>query len=316
MAGGIGWRSRAAPSGRSERTSAPRWVNSGWCKAVNAGATMQRLRSRMPVGPPRRQRFVVHRGTAGSAASTPGVYFRGTGGRYSPWRKEPDRRSEPIPRVASPRFCPRPRGEERVAVRSSARCPDEHSHPGSGEMGARPEAQVESLQMRRRTFGALSGLVVAVVAIVVITQVFTTGGTPSQTQGSTSTAPKTAQTTPGGDQNNEAQQQHSSKWAAGDPDSAAAKPGGADSAATRPGEGPVGGLEAYLAAQRTYPATVIPPAIAATAETTFEKIAKKDARRVIPRPRATNGSYSGRRRMRPSRASHPSPGRRTARRAG
>jgi len=131
--------------------------------------------------------------------------------------------------------------------------------------------------MRRRTFGALSGSVVAVVAIVVMTQVFTTGGTPGQTQGSTGTAPNAVQTTPGGDQNDEAQQGHSSKWVAGDPDSAAAKPGGADSAETTPGEGPVGGLEAYLAAQRTYPATVIPPAIAARAETTFEKIAKKDA---------------------------------------
>jgi hypothetical protein len=44
------------------------------------------------------------------------------------------------------------------------------------------------------------------------------------------------------------------------------------------GEGPLNGYEAYLAAQRTYPANVIPPAIAARAETTFEKLAAKDAK--------------------------------------
>jgi hypothetical protein len=63
------------------------------------------------------------------------------------------------------------------------------------------------------------------------------------------------------------------KFAAGDPDSAQATPG----------EGPIGGLDAYLAAQRAYPAQEIPPAIAQQAEATFEKIAKKDALTGDPR---------------------------------
>jgi len=45
-----------------------------------------------------------------------------------------------------------------------------------------------------------------------------------------------------------------------------------------PGVGPADGYEAYLAAQRTYPANVIPPAIAARAEATFEGLAAKDAK--------------------------------------
>jgi len=54
--------------------------------------------------------------------------------------------------------------------------------------------------------------------------------------------------------------------------------GDADAAHATPGEGPVRGYDAYLAAARTYPANVIPPAVAAKAETTFDKIAKKDAK--------------------------------------
>src|SRR5919197_1415864 len=42
-----------------------------------------------------------------------------------------------------------------------------------------------------------------------------------------------------------------------------------------PGEGPVGGYEAYLSAAKTYPANVIPPALVKNAEKTFDKIAQQ-----------------------------------------
>jgi len=44
------------------------------------------------------------------------------------------------------------------------------------------------------------------------------------------------------------------------------------------GEGPLGGFDAYLSAQRTYPANVIPPAIVERADATFSAIADKDAK--------------------------------------
>ncbi len=56
------------------------------------------------------------------------------------------------------------------------------------------------------------------------------------------------------------------KAAAGDP----------DAAADSPGEGPIGGWDAYLAAARAYPADAIPPAIAEKAKATFAKIARAD----------------------------------------
>jgi hypothetical protein len=59
-----------------------------------------------------------------------------------------------------------------------------------------------------------------------------------------------------------------SKFAGGDPDAAA-------TSADTPGEGPVGGYEAYLSAAKTYPANVIPPAFVQNAKNTFEKIAKQ-----------------------------------------
>ena len=46
------------------------------------------------------------------------------------------------------------------------------------------------------------------------------------------------------------------------------------SAVAGPGEGPLGGYEAEKAAQLTYPANVIPLAVSAKAEATFEKIKK------------------------------------------
>jgi hypothetical protein len=92
--------------------------------------------------------------------------------------------------------------------------------------------------MRGRTYAIIGG-VAAISAIAAIAIAFSTGG-PARA--------------------------HVSKFGAGDPDSARATPG----------EGPVGGFDAYLAAERAYPATDIPPAIAARGEQTFEAIAKKD----------------------------------------
>src|SRR2546425_2909698 len=55
------------------------------------------------------------------------------------------------------------------------------------------------------------------------------------------------------------------KFAAGDPTA---------SRTDTPGEGPVGGYDAYLSAARTYPANEIPPSVVQNARATFEKIAK------------------------------------------
>ncbi len=63
------------------------------------------------------------------------------------------------------------------------------------------------------------------------------------------------------------EQAHVGKFAGGDPDQQQ------QSSATTPGEGPAGGFEAYLAAQRTYPADEIPPAVSAQAALTFDAIA-------------------------------------------
>src|ERR1700756_5616894 len=64
-----------------------------------------------------------------------------------------------------------------------------------------------------------------------------------------------------------------SKFAGGDPDQVQAA-----TSATTPGEGPVGGWEAYRSAARTYPADEIPPAVVANARATFEQIAAADAK--------------------------------------
>ncbi len=66
------------------------------------------------------------------------------------------------------------------------------------------------------------------------------------------------------------QQAHVGKFAGGDPDQQS-------SSATTPGEGPAGGFEAYLAAEMTYPADEIPPAVTAQAGVTFNAIAQQDA---------------------------------------
>src|SRR3954454_3729519 len=58
--------------------------------------------------------------------------------------------------------------------------------------------------------------------------------------------------------------------------------GDPDSAANTPGLGPVS-YDAYMAAERTYPANVIPPAIAQRAEDTFAAIAAQDAKHGDPK---------------------------------
>jgi hypothetical protein len=67
----------------------------------------------------------------------------------------------------------------------------------------------------------------------------------------------------------ESERRHFPKFGYGDPD-AAATASGRDA----PGEGPIGGWDAYLSAERTYPADVIPPSVTAKARATFEKIAQ------------------------------------------
>ena len=77
--------------------------------------------------------------------------------------------------------------------------------------------------MRRRTFGALAG-VLAVGALLAVAQVFSTSGAKPQ--------------------------RHFSKLAA------------TESAEATPGEGPSDGLDAYLAEQRAYPADQVPADVA------------------------------------------------------
>src|SRR5207249_4992382 len=54
------------------------------------------------------------------------------------------------------------------------------------------------------------------------------------------------------------------------------------SAHTVPGEGPIGGYEAYKSAARTYPANVIPPSMVQNAKKTFDKIATQSAKQAGP----------------------------------
>src|ERR1700732_3375582 len=58
---------------------------------------------------------------------------------------------------------------------------------------------------------------------------------------------------------------------AGDPEAVST------SARTTPGEGPIGGYEAYKSAARTYPANVIPPSVVRNAKDTFNKIVLQDS---------------------------------------
>ena len=70
--------------------------------------------------------------------------------------------------------------------------------------------------------------------------------------------------------------------------------GGGESYEATVGEGPLGGLEAYLSGQRTYPADEIPPAIPLQAGATFEKIAAKDAATGDPKANGHKWSLSAR----------------------
>ena len=72
------------------------------------------------------------------------------------------------------------------------------------------------------------------------------------------------------------------KGAGGDP----------DAAATNSGLGPVS-FDAYQAAERTYPANVIPPAIAQRAEDTFNAIAASDAKKGDPKGAGHNWRLYG-----------------------
>jgi hypothetical protein len=94
--------------------------------------------------------------------------------------------------------------------------------------------------MSLRAYGALAG-VVAIAAAVGIAQIVSTGAHAKRPV------------------------VHVSKQAA------------TDSSEATPGEGPVGTLDDFLAAQRAYPADVVPPAVADQAEETFNAIAAKDA---------------------------------------
>jgi hypothetical protein len=75
-----------------------------------------------------------------------------------------------------------------------------------------------------------------------------------------------------------------SKFAGGDPDQQA-------NSATTPGEGPIGGFEAYRAASRTYPAGEIPPQVVENAKTTFLRTANADARNGDPKAKGHRWSF-------------------------
>ena len=69
------------------------------------------------------------------------------------------------------------------------------------------------------------------------------------------------------------------KFAGGDPDMVQS-PANSE---TTPGEGPIGGWDAYLAAARAYPAGDVPPAAVAQAQATFDRIANDDAKKGDPK---------------------------------
>jgi len=108
--------------------------------------------------------------------------------------------------------------------------------------------------MTRRTYGALAG-VLAIAAAMAVVQLFGTHST--------------------------LRVWHVSKAAA------------TESSEAKVGESPAGGWEAYLASERTYPANVIPPAIAARAETTFDRLAAKDAKNGDPGAKGRKWEFYG-----------------------
>jgi hypothetical protein len=81
---------------------------------------------------------------------------------------------------------------------------------------------------------------------------------------------------------------HVGKFAGGDPDKQQ------QSSAATPGEGPADGFEAYLEAQRTYPATdVLPDAITQQADVAFNAIATNDAKKGDPKGKGRKWSLFG-----------------------
>jgi hypothetical protein len=110
--------------------------------------------------------------------------------------------------------------------------------------------------MRRRTYGVIGG-VAAISAIAAVALAVSTGSSihPAFT----------------------------SKLAGGDPDAAHASPG----------EGPIGGWDAYLAAARAYPADQIPPSLAENAKATFTKIAKADKIKGDPKGKGASWEQVG-----------------------
>jgi hypothetical protein len=154
--------------------------------------------------------------------------------------------------------------------------------------------------MRRRTLIVRAGTVL-ISALVLATLVSTSfspqqrATNPAGTDANTVTAPadndQQAGTAPAGDPDQVAsdagEADHVGKFAEGDPDQA----GG--SSETTPGEGPNDGLEAYLAAQRTYPASVIPPAVTEKAAVAFDALAAKDAKTGDPKSKGNKWSLFG-----------------------
>ena len=86
-----------------------------------------------------------------------------------------------------------------------------------------------------------------------------------------------------------------SKFSAGERE---AQPGASGAALV--GEGPVGGLEAYLSASRTYPANDIPLAVAARRRRHSSRSRRRTRTAATRAQRATSGSSTARPRMQPS----------------
>src|ERR1044072_5191392 len=78
----------------------------------------------------------------------------------------------------------------------------------------------------------------------------------------------------------------SEKAGQGDPDAQASN------GQASPGLGATN-FDAYMAAERTYPANVIPPAVAARAEATFGEIAAKDAKAGDPKANGHKWKFYG-----------------------
>jgi len=83
-------------------------------------------------------------------------------------------------------------------------------------------------------------------------------------------------------------ERHVGKFAGGDPDQQQAASG-----EDTPGEGVVGGYDAYVAAAEAYPAAAVPSTLAKRAKATFGQLAGKDARHGDPRGKGKNWALFG-----------------------